>query len=319
MQHGDAVEQAVSEPTVAGAPARVAVIVTHYKSIPALRASLTSIRDHADQGRTEVIVADSEEQPGTAEEVRALVPSATFIGFEEDAGYAVSVGAALEATTAPFILIINADVRISEGMIDTLVGALHSHPHLGLVAPVLRYDDGSLQDSAFTFYRPSTVLHRRTRTGRTAWGRAALKRFAAPSRDIERALATRSGDPVESDWVLGAAIMVRRSAIDEVGPPATRYWMYFEDVDWCLRMWHAGWRVAVVPSTTAHHTYGRASRGKGPLTLWKNEMARVHLRSGYRFFRSHGLRPSREPRGGSRIGQGPPEVRGADEHGSAAR
>lgn len=307
------------EPSAAAPAARVSVVVTHYKSVPALRASLTAIREHADADRTQVIVADSEEQPGTAAEVAALVPSATYIGFEDDAGYAVSVGAALKVATAPYVLILNADVRISADTIDTLVAALERDPRLGIVAPVLRYDDGSLQDSAFRFYRPTSVLHRRTFTGRTAWGRAALQRFAAPSRAVERALEAGSDEPVESDWVLGAAIMVRRAAVDEVGPPATRYWMYFEDVDWCLRMWHTGWRVAVVPSTTAFHTYGRASRGKGPLALWKNQMARVHLRSGYRFFREHGLHPSRDDRRDRRDEHGSTGPALAGERGTAAR
>jgi GT2 family glycosyltransferase len=286
----------VTETRQGDIPAQIAVIVTHYKSLPALRASLTSVRDFADLRRTEVIVADSEVQPGTAEEIADLLPGARHIAFADDVGYAVSVGAALEATKAPHVLVLNADVRISPGMIDTLVEALERSPQLGIVAPVLRYDDESLQDSAFRFYRPLSVLHRRSMTGRTRWGRAALRRFTEPSREVERAMARGDSTPVETDWVLGAAIMVRRAAIEEVGPPDTRYWMYFEDVDWCLRMWHAGWRVAVVPSATAHHAYGRASRVKGPLALWKSEMARVHLRSGIKFFRTHGLRPTRSKR-----------------------
>ncbi|WP_346621266.1 glycosyltransferase family 2 protein [Blastococcus montanus] len=282
----------------AGETAHVAIIVTHYKSVPALEASLVAIRDVADPGRTEVVVADSEVQPGTEEAVRAILPGTNFIGFADDVGYAVSVNAGIQATSAPYVLVINADVRIAEGTVEKLVAALEADPSLGLVAPILRYDDGALQDSAFRFHRPTTILHRRTMVGGTAWGRAALRKFTEPSRVVERAIGDPEAAPVETDWVLGAAMMVRRAALEEVGPPDTRYWMYFEDVDWCLRMWHAGCRVAVVPGAEAFHTYGRASRGKGPRALLTNQMARVHVRSAVKFFLAHGLRPTRSPRKG---------------------
>ncbi|MGY1745195.1 glycosyltransferase family 2 protein [Blastococcus sp. SYSU D00695] len=276
----------------------VAIVVTHYKSVPALEASLRAVAEHADLAATEVVVADSEEQPGTRELVASIIPSARFVGFADDVGYAVSVRAALEVTTAPYLLVLNADVRVSAGTIETLRDALARDPGLGLVGPVLRYDDGALQDSAFRFYRPQTIAYRRTPLGtRTPFGRRALARFSEPSREVERALAAGSAEVVEADWVLGAALMVRRDAVERVGPPDTRYWMYFEDVDWCLRMWHAGLRVGVVTGTTAHHTYGRASRAKGPLALYKSQMARVHLKSGVKFFRAHGVTPTRRPRG----------------------
>jgi N-acetylglucosaminyl-diphospho-decaprenol L-rhamnosyltransferase len=277
-------------------PAKVAVIVTHYKSVPALRASLESILAVADPATTEVVVVDSEEQEGTEALVREIASHATFIGFPDDVGYAVSVNAGVAITHAPYILVLNADVRISPGLIETLIGAFEDDSSLGLVSPVLRYDDGTLQDSAFRFYRPTTILHRRTSTGQTAWGQAALRRFSEISREVEQAIGREETRPIRTDWALGAALMVRRSAVDHVGTPDTRYWMYFEDVDWCLRMWQAGWEVAVVPSAVAHHTYGRASRTKGPMSLLNNEMARVHLRSAVKFFRTHGLRPSRDGR-----------------------
>jgi len=270
----------------------VTVIVTHYKSVDALRSSLESVRECTDPSRTEVVVADSEVQPGTEAMVAEILPGARFLGFADDVGYAVSVNAALRVTTAPHVLVLNADVRIEPGTVEALSAALDADPTLGIVGPLLSYDDGTRQLSAFRFYRPTTVLHRRTATGRTRWGRAALARFEAPGVEADRA-----GSPVFADWILGAAVMVRRAALEEVGEFNTRYWMYFEDVDICLRLWRAGWRVAVVPTASARHTYGRASRGKGPAALLKNQMARVHVRAAVTFFRTHGLHPTREPRG----------------------
>ena len=294
----------------AGDGPALTVVVTHYKSVPALEASLRSVRDAVDLERTEVVVADSEEQPGTRQLVHGIVPGATFLGFADDVGYAVSVNAALRVTTAPYVLVLNADVRVGRDTVERLVGALEHDPSLGLVGPVLRYDDGTRQDSAFRFYRPTTVLHRRTATGRTPWGRAALRRFEEPSRQVERA----DGELVPTDWLLGAAVVLRRSALASVGPVDVRYFMYFEDVDWCLRFWRAGWRVAVVPGAEAHHTYGRASRGKGPKALLTNEMARIHVRSAITFFGTHGLRPTRDAAVPAPLEAAPTAVGAGEQH-----
>ena len=153
-----------------GAPS-TAVVVTHYRSVEALRASLLSVRDHADLADTEVVVADSEVQPGTEALVAEILPQARFLGFADDVGYAVSVNAALDVTTAPYVLVLNADVRIERGTVEGLRAALDADEGVGLVAPLLSYDDGTPQTSGFRFYRPTTVLHRRTPTGDTRWGR----------------------------------------------------------------------------------------------------------------------------------------------------
>lgn len=267
----------------------VAVVVTHYRALPVLQANLVALAAVLDPATSEVVVCDSAAEPPAQAVVAAAHPGARYVPFVENVGFARLVNAGIAASTAPLVLVLNADVRLEADTLPALVRALDEHPSLGLVAPVLLNDDGSRQASAFAFHRASTVLHRRTATGRTPWGRRELRRFEAPAAEVAAACA----DLVEADWVLGAAMLVRRRAIEDAGPMDPSYFLYFEDVDWCLRLWRSGWRVAVDTRARAHHSHGRGSRGRGPVALLRNPLARAHLRSAVRFFRQHGLTPSR--------------------------
>jgi N-acetylglucosaminyl-diphospho-decaprenol L-rhamnosyltransferase len=94
---------------------------------------------------------------------------------------------------------------------------------------------------------------------------------------------------VDVDWLMGAAFLVRRTAAEDAGPLDEEYFLYFEDVDWCLRFWERGWRVRYLPVVECLHRWSRASRKGGVLGLVSNPLARRHLRSSIRFFRRHGI------------------------------
>jgi hypothetical protein len=93
------------------------------------------------------------------------------------------------------------------------------------------------------------------------------------------------------DWVTGAALVVRRQALAEVGcMDEDRYYLYSDDQDWCCRMWQAGWRVCYVPGASAVHVHMR----EGIRKPW-SRAARHQLRSALRMFRKFGWRLSRSP------------------------
>jgi GT2 family glycosyltransferase len=86
------------------------------------------------------------------------------------------------------------------------------------------------------------------------------------------------------DWVTGAAMMVRRQAIEKVGLMDERYFFYFEDVDWCRRFWQSGWRVVYFPEAQMTHYHTRESAEKTGLWSLTSKMTRVHIRSGIKYF-----------------------------------
>jgi GT2 family glycosyltransferase len=268
----------------------VAVVITHYRNPDDLRRSLMSIPP-AGLRIAEVWVVDSEAISGVRELVREIMPRAHYLPFRLNVGFAALVNMGMAASTAQYVCVLNADVQLAEGCVDELASELDRESDLGVVFPQLRYVNDSLQHSTFAFYRPSTVLYRRTFLGKSRWGRRELDRFMVRE-PLEAAL--MSGRPFDVDWSLGAAMMIRRDTFEHVGPFDEEYFLYFEDVDWCLRAWRSGWRCSFLPTATCIHNYGRASAAGGFLGLLTNRLTRRHIRSAMRFFRLHGLRVDRQ-------------------------
>jgi GT2 family glycosyltransferase len=269
---------------------QVSVIVTHYRSPDELAVCLSTLQRLPGSKQLEVVVADSDAQAGTDEVVRDHHGSAKYIPVPSNCGYAALVNMGMAVTARPFILVINADIDLSPETISELLTHLLDNPHIGMVGPALAYQSGAEQSSAFAFYRPVTILCRRTPLGRTKWGQSELNRFEMADK-VRPARAT--GSPIDVDWLMGAVMMVRRSAVLESGPLDERYFLYFEDVDWCLQFWRKGWRVVYLPTVTCAHRWSRASKKGGLVGLVVNPLARRHLRSGIRFFRRNGLNCAR--------------------------
>jgi N-acetylglucosaminyl-diphospho-decaprenol L-rhamnosyltransferase len=265
---------------------QVSVIVTHYRSPEDLAQCLSTLARLPGAHHLEVLVADSDAEEGTAEVVRRHHRSARYIPVPSNCGYAALVNIGMTATARPFMLVINADIILSANTIPELLRHLLDNPDVGIVGPALNYGSGAAQVSAFAFYRPHTILCRRTPLGRTSWGRSELKRFEL----FEEASSARAtGRPIDVDWLMGAVVLVRRSAVLESGRLDERYFLYFEDVEWCLQFWRKGWRVVYLPTVSCTHRWSRASHKGGLWGLVVNPLTRRHLRSCLRFFRRNGL------------------------------
>ena len=271
---------------------QVSVVITHYRATEDLTKCLALLRRVPGAHQLDVLVADSDAQAGTEELVHRILKSARHLPFDWNCGYAALVNNGLIATSRPFVLVINADIALTPETIPTLLAHLQENPDVGIVAPAVSHSSGDPQTTAFSFYRPSTILYRRTPLGRTRRGRAELDRFELSELSTN---ARSAGAPVDVDWLMGAVMLVRRSAILDTGPLDERYFLYFEDVDWCLQFWRHGWRVVYLPTVSCTHTWSRASQRGGILGLVTNPLARRHLKSGLRFFIRNGVhcgRPS---------------------------
>lgn len=276
-----------TQPPVVG---DVAVVVTHYRNPTDLDTCLRALTAGGGPRVREVVICDSEALPEYEPAARHAHPTARYLGFERNVGFAALVNAGVAASTAPYLLILNADIVIDPGMITTLAGHLDAEPEVGAVLPRLNGSDGELQQSIFRFYRPMTIVYRRTALAGLPHGRRELARFL-DRQTLDRAVA--GGHAVDVDWGLGASMLIRRAAWHQVGPMDAGYFLYFEDVDWCLRCWRTGWRVQYLPAAAARHSHRRASASWGLLGLITNPLTRTHITSAVRFFRKFGLRPTR--------------------------
>jgi GT2 family glycosyltransferase len=195
-------------------------------------------------------------------------------------GFAAGVNRAARAARGKYLLLLNPDCIVDDDVAHTLAAWLDEHPRVGVVGPLVREHDGSVQASARRFPNMTTGF-----AGRTSW----LSRAWPNNRWTRRNLLTREGlsHPVEMDWVSGACMMVRRTAFESVGGMDEQFFLYWEDADLCFRLKRAGWSTVYNPMVGITHLTGSSS------SLARKQALIAFHRSAYRYFRKHGSRGAR--------------------------
>jgi GT2 family glycosyltransferase len=225
--------------------------IVAYRSRRLLRDCLASLHEHAPARPMHVVLVDNDSRDGTVEMVREF-PAVELIEAGRNLGFAAATNVALARGTGRYFLALNPDTRLQAGVLDRLLGLMDEQPEVGICGCRLEREDGSFDHAAKrAFPTPLGALAHFTRIGRSNGAPAALAQYRAPH--VERG-------PV--DAVSGAFMLLRRSALDEVGRFDEGYWLYMEDLDWCHRFWDAGWKVFYEPAGVALHVKGGSSAGR---------------------------------------------------------
>jgi GT2 family glycosyltransferase len=226
------------------------VIVTH-NSLSPVEKCLRSLVEHPPGGEYEVIVVDNSSSDGTQAFIRGSFPFVRLIANDDNRGYSKGVNQAFLASSGRYFLILNPDIIVREDSIDALVRFMDEKPEAGVAGSKLVFPDGSVQPSCRSFYTIRALFLRRTFFGRLFPRAKALRKHLMSDYDHAEAMAV--------DWVIGACMIVRREAVGEVGLMDERFFLYFEDTDWCYRMQQHGRQVWYVPGSVMVHTYERSS------------------------------------------------------------
>lgn len=265
---------------------RLGIVIVSFNVRDLLRSCLTSVfRDLAQTPdlQTRVVVVDNASFDDSAAMVGTEFLEAALIASQENLGFARGNNLGLRAlgfeTTAggadtppDAVLLLNPDTEVQPGALATLAGFLHAHPQAGGCGPTLQYGDGSFQHSAFRFPGLTQLvldlfpLHDRLHNSRLN-GRYPLRLY-------------QRGHPFPVDFTLGAALMVRRAAIEAAGLLDEAYFMYAEEMDWCRRMRTVGWPLYCVPAAHITHHEGRSARQfRGAMTqaLWRSRLRYYYL------------------------------------------
>jgi N-acetylglucosaminyl-diphospho-decaprenol L-rhamnosyltransferase len=226
------------------------VVVTHNGRDLALR-TLRSAMAGAEGVDCEWFVVDNASTDGTPEAIEGEFADVTVLRAP-NRGFAAGNNVGIERARGRYVLLLNPDVELREGNFADLVEALDARPEVGIASVVQRGTDGALQFS--------------------------MRRFPSIPRDLGESLfasrwpAFRSLQEVEvdprryatetsPDWVCGAFLCARAEAVAAVGPMDERFFLYSEEIDWCLRARALGWDVRHLPSIAITHHAGRRDRG----------------------------------------------------------
>lgn len=163
----------------------------------------------------------------------------------ERRGFAANCNYGMALAQGQYLLLLNPDTEVLPGALENLSRFMDDHPNAGLCGAQLLFPNGQIQPSPRRFPTIGSFLARRT----------PLRIFLQNSRFNQRHLmfGLDYSQPQAVDWLLGACLLVRRQALEEVGPLDEGYFLYVEDIDWARRMLQAGWKVYYVPSAQIIH------------------------------------------------------------------
>ena len=251
-------------------PPSWAAVVVNFESGALLTECVRTVLADTSAGEIELVVVDNASSDGSIEQLRAAFPDVRVIASPGNVGYARAANLGIAATRAPVVAVLNSDLEIEPGTAKAMLTRFDHDPALGACGPRIRNLDGSDYPSA-----------RRVPGVGLAVGHGLLglwwrtNPFTTRYREL-------NADPAVAravDWVSGAAVWLRRAALDTVGGWDERYFMYVEDLDLCWRLRQAGFVVAYEPAGGVMHVQG-ASTSRRPY-----RMLLEHHRSAWRFAR----------------------------------
>jgi len=222
----------------------------------------------------EVIAVDNGSTDGTGDLIAERFPEVELIRSPQNVGFARGNNLAIQRSKGTYVCLVNPDVRVLAGCFRTLLNYLEQNPKVGVVGPKTFNADGSLQKSCM---RAPSVWN--------SWCRAlAMDRTPLGHWSPFGGLLMADFDHGrirKVDVLNGAFLMVRRTAMDRVGLIDERFFMYGDDLDWCVRFGKAGWPVVFYPGAEIVH-YGGGCSSRAPVYFYV-EMNKANLQ----YFQKH--------------------------------
>lgn len=221
----------------------------------------------------EVIVVDN----ASVDDTLAIVgrhPDVKLIRRGRNDGFAAAVNQGIASSSTDYVLILNPDVVVTAHAVSALMSTLERNNEYAAVGCRMIFPDGRQQLSARPFPTIAAFVKRAFFTNSFA------NRLNRSSQlDGNRNL-VESSQLRQVDWILGGCMMIRRSAYTSIGPLDERYFLYYEEIDWCYRAHLSGWKIGLLTGTCVIHDYKRTS---SKISL-ANRLTWIHLTSACRFF-----------------------------------
>jgi len=234
------------------------VLIVSYNTCELLLEAIGSV---VEEPGVETIVFDNASRDGSQKAVSKRFPRVKLVESAHNLGFAAGVNRAAACASGQALLVFNSDARLRPGALDLLLECLDRAPRAALVSPSLTFADGSPQAAAFRF--------------------PGLMQVALDLFPIARLTDTRLNGrltaqrPIQIEHPLGACMLIKRAAWEDVGPLDEGYFMYLEEIDWCRRARRRGWQVWYQPRAVAIHHAGSSTRQQPDAMfaqLWRSRL-----------------------------------------------
>ena len=230
----------------------LSIIIINWNTRRLLLDCIASVYATVKNVSFEMHVVDNGSSDGSTEAVAKAYPDVRIIANKANAGFASANNQAIRRMQGRYAVLLNSDTVLKEGSLDKMFAFMEAHPDAGMCGPQLLNEDGTKQKSVGDF---PTVLSEFMSKG--------LMRLLFPGkfRDAFKFKDAVFQGPVVVDYIIGACMVIRKTAIDEVGMFDEDYFFNFEEVEWCLRIKKAGWEVYHLPDVEIYHLQNRSFTG----------------------------------------------------------
>jgi GT2 family glycosyltransferase len=229
------------------------VVIVNYNSTGFLLDCLKSVYESLNGISARIIIQDNGSSDGVGDILKAF-PDVQLTRHLKNLGFACAVNHGIKQGTNRYIVLLNPDTIVTNGFFEDSIAFMDSHPNAGIMGPQILDPDGKIQHSARSFPSLMTAIFGRS---------SPISRWFPKNPLTYRNLMSLRSDGIsamEVDWVSGACMVVSRNAVNDIGLLDDRFFMYWEDADYCKRMWDAGWKVLYNPQFSIYHHVGGSSR-----------------------------------------------------------
>lgn len=215
---------------------KVSIITVNYNQKRITELMLDSVFATNTYNNIEIFVVDNASNDNPVHEWRSKYPNVQFIRSEHNLGFAGGNNLAVKKATGDFLFLVNNDTEFTVGLIETLVKTLEDHPRVGMVCPKIRYYDKPeiLQYVGFTAMNYYTARNK------------CLGQFERDNGQYDNTTGPTA-------YPHGAAMMVRKTAVEKAGMMTEIYYLYYEEMDWCEQIKKAGFEVWVNMQALIYH------------------------------------------------------------------
>lgn len=254
----------------------LSICIVNWNTGELLRDCVRSVIENTQIDEFEVIIVDNSSTDDSIELLEYLSTGddrIRIIAMDRNVGFAAGNNVAITHASGRVVCLLNPDTLVTPGALDKAVWMLDAYQDLGILGPKLQNLDGSLQPSIGNFPTISGMFWEMTRLRKLFPNISLFSSFKRMDMDYSKMQAVEQPS--------GACLFVRRTAIDQVGLLDARFFMYFEEVDWCYRFAGAGWRIVYTPDIEIVHLGGQSSSKNLDVRIVENSRSKI------RFFQKH--------------------------------
>jgi N-acetylglucosaminyl-diphospho-decaprenol L-rhamnosyltransferase len=256
----------------------LSIVIVNWNVRELLRRCLDSVAGSSKGGNEnrlslQLIVVDNASSDGSVEMLRSEFPHVELIVNDRNLGFTRGNNQGISVSDGRNVLLLNPDTEVLDNALGEMVAYMDEYPGVGALGPQLIYADGRVQSSRRRFPGLDTAFLESTFLQQSFPHNSILRRYYV--------LDWAEDETQEVDWLVGACLLMRRKALDEVGPLDERFFMYSEEMDWCYRAKKQGWKVVYLPAARVIHHEGKSSEQVLPMRHIQFQRSKVL------FFKKH--------------------------------